>query len=209
MARERATSVQELVDAAARVFERKGFVNATISDVAAEAGVSKPTVYQYVESKSWLLETIVEQVIYPLRHNIEEILSSDASARSKLESYLRVQVKSAIRYRTYIVVLTTDQRQLSPQALRNYQSWARDVNRAAAGLLRQCAEEGVVRADLDVGTMVNLIHGMTLSVSRWYDPLGRLKPDEILDEVMGLLSGYVQPESESESAQRRAPASAD
>lgn len=193
MARQRATSVQELVDAAARVFERKGFVEATISDIAAEAGVSKPTIYQYVNSKRWLLETIVEQVIYPLRHGIEEILASDLPERGKLEAYLRLQVNSAVKYRTYYAVLTADQHQLSPQALRNYLSWARDVNDAAAELLRACAKVGVVRDDLDVPTMVNLINGMLLSIARWYRRSGRLTPDELYEQVVGLLTGYVHP----------------
>ncbi|MFF5988336.1 TetR/AcrR family transcriptional regulator [Prauserella flavalba] len=193
MARKRATSVQQLVDAAARVFERKGFVEATISDIAAEAGVSKPTVYQYVTSKRWLLETIVEQIIYPLRHSIEEIVASDLPAREKLMRYLQVQVNSAIRYRTYYAVLHADQHQLSPKALRNYNSWAREVNHTATSLFKLCAEEGVVRADLDVMTVVNLVNGMMLSISRWYDSKGRLSPDELLEHATQLLTGYILP----------------
>src|SRR5580693_1645910 len=59
---------------AARVFERRGYADATLDDIAAEAGISKPTVYQYVSSKQRLLETIVEQAIYPLREGIEQIV---------------------------------------------------------------------------------------------------------------------------------------
>jgi AcrR family transcriptional regulator len=68
--RRRALETQDLVAAAARVFERRGYADATLDDIAAEAGVSKPTVYQYVSSKQRLLETIVEQAIYPLREGI-------------------------------------------------------------------------------------------------------------------------------------------
>lgn len=200
MAARRATSVQELVDAAARVFERKGFVESTISDIAAEAGVSKPTVYQYVDSKRWLLETIVEQLIYPLRHSVDEILSSEASSREKLLRYLRVQVSSAVRYKTYYAVLFSDQHQLSPQALRNYLSWARDLNHTAAELLELCAKDGVVRSDLDVTVMVNLINGMTLSISRWYSPGGRISVDELFSQVVGLLTGFIQPANDHPSA---------
>src|ERR1700735_2493427 len=75
MGRSRAIDTQALVAAAARVFERRGFADATLDDIAAEAGVSKPTVYQYVSSKQRLLETIVEQAIYPLRDGIEQIVA--------------------------------------------------------------------------------------------------------------------------------------
>ncbi|MGV0642402.1 TetR/AcrR family transcriptional regulator [Mycolicibacterium sp. XJ879] len=191
MARRRVTSVQELVDAAARVFERVGYVDATIADIAAEAGVSKPTVYQYVDSKRWLLETIVEQIIYPLRHNIEQILTSDQSPRDKLIAFIRVQIESAITYRTYYAVLTADQHQLSPQALRNYLSWARDVNHATEKLLHECVEAGVIRDDLDIGTSANLLNGMLLSIARWFHTSGRVNADELVHQVLGMLSGYI------------------
>lgn len=191
MSRRRVTSVQELVDAAARVFERQGYIEATISEIAAEAQVSKPTIYQYVSSKRWLLETIVEQVIYPLRQGIEEILESDDSHREKLEAYLRLQTDSAVKYRTYYRVLVADEHQLSPQALRNYRSWARDVNHAAEKLLHDCAEAGVVRDDMDLPATVNLINGMLMSISRWYRSSGHLTPDELHAQVMKLLGGVI------------------
>ncbi|MFA5710406.1 TetR/AcrR family transcriptional regulator [Mycolicibacterium sp.] len=191
MARRRVTTVQELVDAAARVFQRVGYVDATIADIAAEAGVSKPTVYQYVDSKRWLLETIVEQVIYPLRHNIDQILTNDDPPRDKLVAFIRVHVESAITYRTYYAVLTADQHQLSPQALRNYRSWARDVNHATEKLLHECVESGVIRDDLDIGISAHLLNGMLLSIARWFHTTGRVPAEQLVDQVLGMLSGYI------------------
>jgi AcrR family transcriptional regulator len=193
MARQRATSVQQLVDAAARTFERKGFVESTISDIAAEAGVSKPTVYQYVNSKRWLLETIVEQVIYPLRDGIERIVAGDLTHREKLEAYLRLHIDNAVKYQTYYQVLTADQHQLSAQALRNYRSWARDVNHAVEQLLTECAKAGVVRSDLEVATVANLLNGMLVSITRWYRPSGRMSTADLYGQVYGLLAGFIQP----------------
>src|ERR1700737_36308 len=105
MGRSRAIDTQALVAAAARVFERRGYADATLDDIAAEAGVSKPTVYQYVASKQRLLESIVEQAIYPLRDGIDQIVQSAASASGKFEAYVRLHVNSAVRYRAYYLVL--------------------------------------------------------------------------------------------------------
>ena len=177
--------------AAARVFERRGYADATLDDIAAEAGVSKPTVYQYVSSKQRLLETIVEQAIYPLREGIEQIVGSTAGAGDKLEAYVRLHVNSAARYRAYYLVLMADQHQLSPQGLRNYQSWARQVNRSAEQLLRQGVDEGLVRPDIDIPIAVNLLNSALTSIARWYHPTDRLKPDQIHDQVMKILHGLL------------------
>ena len=201
MGRRPALDVQQLIDAAARVFERRGYTDATLAHIAAEAGVSKPTVYQYVKSKQQLLETIVEQVVYPLRDGIDQIVKSDRAAIDKLGAYIELHVLSAIRYQPYYVVLTSDQHQLSPQALRRYQSWARTVNDAATELLQQGRREGAVRSDIDIPIAVNLLNSTLTSIARWYRPGDRAQPDEIVAEVGKYLSGLILAASPRHGAQ--------
>jgi len=189
--RTRAIDTQALVAAAARIFERRGYADATLDDIAAEAGVSKPTVYQYVPSKQRLLEIIVEQAIYPLRDGIEQIAESPAGAAEKLAAYVRLHVNAAIRYKPYYVVLMADQHQLSPQALRSYQSWARRVNHATEQLLQQGIAEGSVRADIDLAVTANLLNSALTSIARWYRPADRLTPAHVADQVMNLLHGLL------------------
>ncbi|MBV9773000.1 MAG: TetR family transcriptional regulator [Gemmatimonadetes bacterium] len=191
MGRSRAIDTQALVAAAAKVFERRGYADATLDDIAAEAGVSKPTVYQYVPSKQRLLEIIVEQAIYPLRDGIEQILESDKTAGEKLTAYVHLHVNAAIRYQPYYVVLMADQHQLSPQGLRSYQSWARQVNHATEQLLQQGINEGLVRTDIDVPVITNLLNSALISIARWYRPADRLKPTQVADQVMTLLHGLL------------------
>jgi AcrR family transcriptional regulator len=189
MGRRRAIDVQDLVDAAARVFERRGYTDATLADIAAEAGVSKPTVYQYVESKQHLLETIVEQAIYPLRDGIDRIIASQESAARKLDAYIELHVTSATRYKVYYAVLTADQHQLSAHGLRRYQSWARSINHSATELLEQGQREGAVRPDIDLPIAANLLNSTLTSIARWYRPGDRYQADQITAEVRKYLGG--------------------
>jgi len=206
MGRRRALDVQELVDAAARVFERQGYTDATLADIAAEAGISKPTVYQYVKSKQELLETIVEQAVYPLRDGINRIVASERPVADKLTAYLELHVTAAIQYQPYYAVLTSDQHQLSPHALRRYQSWARSVNHATTRLLEQGVDEGVVRADIDLPIAVNLLNTMLTSIARWYRPGDRAKPAQIVDEVRKYLGGLlVDATGEAGNSKAKAP----
>jgi TetR/AcrR family fatty acid metabolism transcriptional regulator len=48
----------QIIKAAEKVFARKGFAEATISDVAREAGLSDATIYEYFTSKEDLLFSI-------------------------------------------------------------------------------------------------------------------------------------------------------
>jgi AcrR family transcriptional regulator len=55
----------ELLDAAARLFQRDGYEAVTVAAIAAEAGVAKGTFYLYFDSKEALVES--------LRHRFSEI----------------------------------------------------------------------------------------------------------------------------------------
>jgi AcrR family transcriptional regulator len=52
---------QRILDAALVIFSEKGFVGASMDDIAAEAGISKPTLYQYFPSKDELFTAMMSQ----------------------------------------------------------------------------------------------------------------------------------------------------
>jgi len=55
--------LDELVEAALRVFAAKGFRAAQMADVAAEMGVSQGTLYNYVESKDGLFSLCLDRLL--------------------------------------------------------------------------------------------------------------------------------------------------
>jgi TetR/AcrR family transcriptional repressor of mexJK operon len=58
----RARKTDEVLDAARHVFLRRGFESATVEEVAAEAGVSKATVYSNFYDKDALLVAMIDRV---------------------------------------------------------------------------------------------------------------------------------------------------
>src|SRR5689334_10675167 len=74
-----------LLSAARVVFSRQGFHDATIDDIAREAGVAKGTVYLYFKSKQ-------EIYLEALRDGVESLLNemrTEADARRSAELTLR------------------------------------------------------------------------------------------------------------------------
>ncbi|WP_018334379.1 TetR/AcrR family transcriptional regulator [Actinomycetospora chiangmaiensis] len=191
MGRRRTVDPQTIVAAGARVFERYGYADSTLDAIAAEAGVSKPTIYQYVASKQRLLETIVEQVIYPLREGISAIVTGDESVTSKIHAFVALHVDAACRHTAYYQVLLADQHQLSAPARRNYQAWAHEVDRETERLLRQGIEEGTVRAGIDPAVTAKLLNSMLTSIARWYRPGEGHTADSLRREVAQLLQGLI------------------
>lgn len=53
----------EILDAALKVFAEKGYVGARMEDIAAQAGVTKGTIYLYFENKEAVFKTLVRESI--------------------------------------------------------------------------------------------------------------------------------------------------
>ncbi len=54
---------ESILDAAARLFARKGVNSATMSDIAAEAGLSAGAIYRYFGSKDDLLRAVFDEAV--------------------------------------------------------------------------------------------------------------------------------------------------
>src|SRR5262245_9298406 len=52
---------QQIIDAAVRVFARKGYFSSRVSDIAREAGIAAGTIYLYFDTKEQILITLFRQ----------------------------------------------------------------------------------------------------------------------------------------------------
>ncbi len=57
----KAAKRQKMLDAAMTIFARQGYTGASLDAIASEAGVSKPTLYQYFGNKEKLFEAVLQQ----------------------------------------------------------------------------------------------------------------------------------------------------
>jgi AcrR family transcriptional regulator len=92
-AREKARRQQEILEAAKEVFFEKGIHRATVDDVAAQAEVSKGTVYLYFQSKESILAHLLLEGLSILLSELEtayapnEPLSAEKHLRQLVEAY--------------------------------------------------------------------------------------------------------------------------
>src|SRR5580765_7662219 len=85
---------QELLDAAVRVFARKGFRAARVGDIAEEAGVAHGLLYHYFRSKDEVLETIFRETWSALVLETERIEESGDALREQLLHFARLYLGS-------------------------------------------------------------------------------------------------------------------
>jgi len=82
---------QQIREAAFRVFSRKGYHNATMDDIASEAGVSKGTCYQYFSGKE-------EVFIATMEDAVERVLSQGGLAAADAKDDLEKLAKKGLAF---------------------------------------------------------------------------------------------------------------
>ncbi|UCG84429.1 MAG: TetR/AcrR family transcriptional regulator [Dehalococcoidia bacterium] len=83
---------QQILDAALTIFSRKGFGEATVPDIAHEAGIAVGTIYNYYQSKRDLLVSLLANYVFtqPFVMLLEQSLETDdiTFLRSVIENRL-------------------------------------------------------------------------------------------------------------------------
>lgn len=99
---------RELLDAAVRVFARRGFHGSRVGDIAEEAGVAHGLLYHYFRSKDEVLETIFRETWQLLQQDTERIEASGAPLREQLRRFARIYLGSWLQTPDLVRVLVRE-----------------------------------------------------------------------------------------------------
>lgn len=203
MARSRATDNAALLAAAADVFESRGYRNATIDDIAASAGISRPTVYKYTSSKRSLLDALVDRVADDLENRLSTVKDSDGPPTERLRRIVAMHVESAIAMRHFYSIVFSEQAELSEHGRERFVQFSRGVAANFSDLLTECmAEHESELHDPNIHILTNLILSMLTTIYRWYDPEGSVTPTELVDHILILLTGVIPVERRARPRRR-------
>jgi TetR/AcrR family transcriptional regulator len=82
--REQQMRRQLIMNAAQRLFEKKGYESTTVDEIAAEAELGKGTIYSYFKSKDEIYIAILEQGLEILKERVFQVVDGQLSAGETL-----------------------------------------------------------------------------------------------------------------------------
>ena len=166
---------QELLDAAVRVFARKGFRAARVGDIAEEAGVAHGLLYHYFRSKDEVLETIFRDTWRLLVTETERIEASGTPLPEQLRRFARIYLGSWLATPELIGVLVREIAR-SPQVGETVDEIG-GVFRGLARMIESARERGEVRVDCDATLAAWAVYGSLEEIlTGWV--LGQLPGEE-------------------------------
>jgi AcrR family transcriptional regulator len=190
---------ERIIDYAARVFARRGYGQATVQDIADEAGISMGALYHHFPSKEELFRAIIEDHVR--REVLEYEPQAASSSRDAIERFVKFMIehlRDEPEYRGLAMELW---------AQGSREEWAREVCvesfrtfRGLLGRLLTVAQDaGIARRDLDIESATTLLEAMFLGMeAQWsVEPdLGNL--DKLAATWADLLERFIQTDAEGD-----------
>ncbi len=172
-----AASVSAILEATVQVLQEVGKERLTTTRVAARAGVSVGTLYQYFPNKSALLRAVLEEHLGEVAGAVEEACESlhgqslEVMATGLVTAYFGAKLRDVVKGRAlYAVsddvdgaaVVQQMSRRLNRVIAAMLKSSSQGVTTEAglAALMLQGAMMGVSRRMLEVGTVEKQVHGL-------------------------------------------------
>src|SRR5512146_3005947 len=102
----------DILEAAAQVFRKKGFHGASMSDIADSVNLQKASLYHHVTSKQEILLELLERALGLLEEQIRAVASQPLPADQKLRLMIRAYLQALAEYPDLSSVLLFEHRSL-------------------------------------------------------------------------------------------------
>jgi len=177
---------QIILDSAGAVFAEHGFYKATISQIAAKAGVADGTLYLYFKNKDDILYQYISYKTEIVFEKMRAAVEKGKNAEEKLRLLIRCHLEEFQSDKHMAVIFQSEARYL-----RDIQSQIKDISKMYLDLLSDIIEqgqiEGAMRQDLFVGLVKRFILGAVEGViSTWVTAEGRYDLVSMADPLVDL-----------------------
>lgn len=177
---------------AAEIFSSRGYRATSMNEVAARAGLAKPTLYHYFRSKEELLVRIYEEV---LDESLAGVQATAASCTTPIEG-LRALIVERVIYtctnKELLKVCFEEEEELSEALVANLLV----RRRAFEAVFRNLLESHLQASSEDIGVpatiFVNTCLGAINWIYKWYRPEGPNTPEELGQAIATVLLGALE-----------------
>ena len=192
---------------AARIFAEKSYHSTTMRDISRATNVSLAGLYHYCKSKEELLFLIQDNCFGRVLERLEERLREVDDPLDKLRIFIDNHLSFFAANMAEMKVLSHEAESLAGNLHAQVATRKDKYTRLAGKILKEIQQqESDRRPQIDLTVATYALFGMMNWIYNWYDPQGKLKVSELVDNVTRLfLHGFVagSPLSELNFAAKR------
>jgi TetR/AcrR family transcriptional regulator, fatty acid metabolism regulator protein len=148
---------RQLLDAAVRVFARKGFHASRVGDIAEEAGVAHGLLYHYFRSKDQVLEAVFHENWSVLVARIESVEETDEPAADQLRHIAAIVLRTWLHLPDVVRVVIQEFGR-SPELAERIGELTLPID-AIQRVIRRGIERGEFRKEIDPVFAATVVYG--------------------------------------------------
>lgn len=185
---------EELITKAAEVFEKRGFAQTRIGDIAQELSLGRSSLYHYFRSKEEILAALVEEHTIDAAADLERLVANAAlSATERLRVALSNSIMKRLAGGARIRVLDQLEAEMPPELKQAFNRARRRVLDLYTKLIEEGIGTGELRA-IDPRTAALAVLGIASWTSWWYSPKGKKMPEELTEILVDIaITGIARP----------------
>lgn len=192
----------KIIHSATKVFAKKGFFNARISDIAKEAKVADGTIYLYFNNKFDILISVFEEEIGGLIEQVTKSLALEPDPRKQLRIFATKHLTMMKKNKNLAEVIQIELRQ-STKLIKDYRNnkFSEYID-IISTIIKNGQAQNIYRADIKPGIAKRAFFGALDEISRvWSLSLDtEYTVDETINQIMDIfLSGVLIPDKMTES----------
>ena len=201
--RDRAVKRDAVIRAAAREFNRKGYHNTSLDDIAARLEVTKPTVYYYVTSKEQLLFECFVAGVEQIRAAFRDARRLAVPARARLNAVLR-HYGEAVASEFGWCMVRAEEQDLSPAMSRHIKALKSEIDHGIRRLIREGIQDRSIEP-CDPKMTAFALAGALNWIAHWYREDRTLSGAQIAAAFVTFFEGGLRPRGSASQVRARAP----
>ncbi|QCI65037.1 TetR/AcrR family transcriptional regulator [Phreatobacter stygius] len=182
---------ETVLRAAVRMFNARGFHAASLDEVAASIGVSKPTIYHYLGNKEQVLLECFTRGLDALDRAVEKASAAPGTGLERLSAFLVRYAENNMSDFGRCVVRTGNDA-LSPEGAARFRAMKRKIDGHLRRLVAEAMADGsAAPADvkLTAFTLASAVNGSAF----WFSADGALPARAVAEAIVAILTAGLAP----------------
>jgi len=172
--------------AAAKLFDKKGYLETSLKDISIEAELSKGCIYYYFSNKHEILFYILDAYMDHLLNGLEEELKKISDSHSKIRF---IMFRHLMLYNNKVPeakAILLDAHNLPPEYYNAVASKQKKYSRMLADILSELFDG---KMQMDKSKAISYIFfGMCNSIMHWHNPEGPITLEELSEICFNIFS---------------------
>ena len=177
------SKIEVICKKAARLFDINGYLATSLADISEASGLSKGGIFHYFPTKESLLFFILNRTMEQLTDELKKKLKGISNSREKIRIIIQNHIDLYCNNFHEARVILHETQNLRPDYWKTLRKRTKAYYNFLKSIMNDLLDRNNERNPEKAKLLINFLLGTCNWIYWWYDPKGRISPEELADEI--------------------------